>query len=82
MSWLSVKEAAESLGLSANSVYDLIAAGMLPCRRLGVKGGKIVIDKADVESYWESCKSQAKVTKEPKGALKHLRRPSLSRRPS
>lgn len=78
---LSIKEAAAELGLSSKAVYDLVAAEMIPCRRLGVKGGKIVLDRIDVEAYWDACKASPK-TSETKMVLRHIRPPSPSRRPS
>src|SRR5205823_1102550 len=38
---MTVPEAAERLGISRTTAYQEIAAGRLPCRRLGPKGGKI-----------------------------------------
>lgn len=78
---LSVKEAAEQLGLSPKSVYDLISAGAIPCRRIGLKGGKIILDRCDVDTYWASCKGVAKVAS-PSSTLRHIRPQSPFRRPS
>jgi excisionase family DNA binding protein len=79
--WLTVKEAAVVLGLSSKAVYDLVAAEVIPCRRLGLKRGKIVLDRADVTAYWDASKGKAKAG-EPKVAFRHVRPPSPSRRPS
>ena len=53
---MTVREAAKLLELHPSSVYDLIATGQLPCRRVGPKRGKIVVDQADVDTYWRKAK--------------------------
>jgi excisionase family DNA binding protein len=78
---MSVKQAAELLGISPKTVYELIAAEMIPARRLGLKGGKIVLDPVDVQAYWDGCKVGPKPS-EPQMVLRHVRLPSPSRRPS
>jgi excisionase family DNA binding protein len=57
---MTVRQAAQRLQLHASSVYQLVAAGALPCRRLGPRGGKIVLDEQDVERYWREAKARAR----------------------
>lgn len=54
--WLTVPEAAERLGISANTVYLEIASGRLPCLRVGPKGGKIRLTEEDLAVYLEACR--------------------------
>lgn len=68
---MTVREAAARLCLHPSTVYDLARAGAIPHRRVGPKKGKIVFDPADVEAYWEACKSLGGET--PRGELKHIR---------
>jgi excisionase family DNA binding protein len=49
---LSVREAADRLGLPPKTVYNLCSMGKLAHYRIGVSGGKIVITEADIENYW------------------------------
>ena len=83
---MTVKQAATRLGLSTDTVYKLLDAGIIPCRRLGIGRGKILIDVDDIEVYWDSSKGAIKpfIHHEPevRMASHHLRPPSPSRRPS
>jgi excisionase family DNA binding protein len=54
--WLSVKQAAESLGLNETSVYRLCQAKKIPHRRIGAGGGRIVFTPEDLAAYLESCR--------------------------
>jgi excisionase family DNA binding protein len=54
---MTVKEAATRLELAEPTVYRLIAAGILPAHRMGLKGRKIVLEVADVEAYWTKTKT-------------------------
>jgi excisionase family DNA binding protein len=47
---LTVKAAAERLGVSASLVYALVASGQLPSYRVGVGRGTIRIDEAALEA--------------------------------
>jgi excisionase family DNA binding protein len=51
---MTVREAAAHLGLGATSVRQLVAAGTLTGRKVGPKGGRLVLDRAEVERYWDS----------------------------
>lgn len=53
---MTVKEASARLNVSLPTVYDLIKNGMIPARRLGVRGRKIWLDPEDVEAYWDRAK--------------------------
>lgn len=54
---LSVREAAEALGVSETTVRALCSAGRLAHHRVGARGrGKIVIGAADVESFLAGCR--------------------------
>jgi excisionase family DNA binding protein len=48
---LTVKEAAERLGVSGRAVYDLVSRGLLPCKRIGTGRGTIRVAPQDLESY-------------------------------
>lgn len=52
---LTVKQAAERLGVSATLVYELVADGALPCYRLGGRGrrGVIRFSEADLLAFLE-----------------------------
>ena len=45
---LSVKEVAQQLGLSTDSVYEAVHKGRIPCVRLS-RRGRILIPRATVE---------------------------------
>ncbi len=48
---LTVKQAAERLGVSPSTVYHLCAAKLLPHSRVGLGRGVIRIAEADLERY-------------------------------
>ena len=48
---LSAKEAAQRIGISTAAGYELCNAGLIAYRRVGVKGGRIRFEEADVEAY-------------------------------
>jgi excisionase family DNA binding protein len=50
---LTVREVAERIGLSANTIYKMIADRTLPIRPLPVPGRKILFSKAAVERMCE-----------------------------
>ena len=52
---MTVKQAAVCLGISKQSVYALCAAGKLAHCRVGMKGGRVVIDERHVAAYKASC---------------------------
>lgn len=64
--------------MSPNSLYKLIGVAAFPYRRVGAKGGKIVIDPADLDAYWASCRvTEPRAAAEPevRSAGKILRPP-------
>ena len=83
---LTVKDAAAQLHCTPKTVYGLIRTKVIPCRRIGVGRGKILVDEEDVRRYWEASKGAEKPSTEAeeeiKMASRHLRPPSPSRRPS
>jgi excisionase family DNA binding protein len=56
MRTMTVKQAADVLGISAGAVYLLVDAGRLPHMRPSLGGRRIVLDEADVVAYRESCR--------------------------
>ncbi len=52
---LSVKQAAEWLGVSCQLVYDLCAARKIRHERHGMRRGRIKIPEDALEEYRESC---------------------------
>jgi excisionase family DNA binding protein len=64
---LSVKAAAERLGVSAATVYQLCAAKLLPHSRVGIGRGVIRITEADIAAYLAGHRVQAEQSK-----LRHI----------
>ncbi len=60
--WLSTKEAARRLGITARTLYRFIDEGDLPAYRFG---RVIRLKPADVDAYVESCRIEP-------GTLEHL----------
>lgn len=52
---MTVREAAERLGLHPDTVYDLIRCGRLSCYRIGLRGGRISVSEQHVTEYLASC---------------------------
>lgn len=67
---MTVREAAMRLQLAVPTVYQMIKLGILPARHLGPRRGKIVLDPADVERYWEESKGDRATARAP---LRHLK---------
>jgi excisionase family DNA binding protein len=61
---MSVKGAAEYLGLGRSAIYELVAAKKLACYRMGPKGGRLKFKAADLDAYTERQREGPK-TKEP-----------------
>lgn len=53
--YLTLREAAERLGLYWKTVYRLVHAGTIPAKRLGEKHGGLRISEAALEAYVKSC---------------------------
>ncbi len=60
--WLSTKEAARRLGVTARTLYRFIDEGDLPAYRFG---RVIRLKPADIDAYIESCRIEP-------GTLEHL----------
>jgi excisionase family DNA binding protein len=54
--WLSVAEAAESLGLSPGVVYRLASSGQVAHYKVGPSGGRIRFRPEDIAAYLEKCR--------------------------
>lgn len=61
--WLSVRQAAESLGLGQGAIYQLVASGAIPHHRIGPSRGRILFKPEDLAEYVESCRVVPKATK-------------------
>lgn len=77
---LTVKQAAQKIGVSESLVYGWIADGQLAHFRLGAKGhrGAIRIQEEDMEAFLATCRQgeQVQTTTTPRAqvaTLKHLR---------
>lgn len=53
---IDVKKAAEYLGISISSVYELVEAGRLPHLRPSLGGRRILFEESDVADYRQSCR--------------------------
>ena len=54
---LTVQKAAEKLGVSPRTIYDLCGSGRLKCQRIGGGRGTIRIRPADLDSYANNSSS-------------------------
>lgn len=75
---MSVKEAAERLGVSADTVYGLCSAGKIAHARVGLGRGKIKISEEALAAFLQGAtptpKGPPQVRAAPRRAkLKHLR---------
>ena len=77
---LTVKEVSERPSLSIPTVYRLLQTGELPGRRVGYGRGRLLIDPADLDRYWEAAKDRVvQVKVEPAlevPVFRHHRMPS------
>lgn len=55
MTSLTMEQAAEKLGISVRGLRRLVKSGAIPQRR--PSPGRVAIDLADVEAYWERVKT-------------------------
>lgn len=58
---LSVKGAAEHLGLGRSAVYALVASGDLACYKIGPNRGRIRFKPSDLDAYLEGMRVGPKV---------------------
>lgn len=72
---MTVREAAARLQLAIPTIYQMIKFGILPARRIGLRRGKIVLDPADIERYWDESKSDPVTTLAPLRHIKVRRHP-------
>jgi excisionase family DNA binding protein len=72
---LTVKEVADELSISPQSVYRLIDAGKLVAHRLALGQGSIRVSRADLESYLADSKTMRKIigTNRRTFSFRHLR---------
>ena len=74
MVYLTVKEAAEQLNVSSNTIYALLSHRKLACNRIGVGRGAIRISQRDLDTFVQSCQAPTRSeTPQPIGRLKHIR---------
>jgi excisionase family DNA binding protein len=53
---LSVKQAAEYLGLAASAVYSLANSKQIACYRIGPNKGRLRFKASDLDLYLERCR--------------------------
>ncbi len=74
--FLTVRQVAKRLNVSASCVYQLVETGKLPNHRIGLGRGAIRVSEADLEEYLASCRRE-KMSETPRWAprvkLKHLK---------
>lgn len=72
---LTVKQCAESIGVSDSLVYEWISEGALPHYRFGRKGrrGKVMVDEQEWQAFLAACRQEAKAQEEA-FVLKHIKR--------
>lgn len=75
MNMLTVKQAAEKIGVSAGLVYGLCAAGKIRHERFGLGRGTIRIPDEAMDEFRQSCVQTGAERLAPL-PLKHLKMPS------
>lgn len=75
MKLVTVKQAAERIGVSDSLVYEWCANGLLKHYRFGGKGkrGKILIEEGELDSFLASRRVEGNTTPPP--PLKHITLP-------
>lgn len=53
---LTIKQAAEYLGISARTIYALASAKKVACYRVGPNGGRLQFSQVDLDAYRQSCR--------------------------
>ena len=75
--FLTVRETATQLHVSAACVYQLVETGKLACHRIGIGRGAIRISQSDLDEFLVGCHSPTKTAEPlktpPRVKLKHLR---------
>ena len=69
---MTVKQAAERLGISPSLLYALAKAGKIAHERHGLKRGRIIIREEALEEYRRGCVRDGRPEAAPPG-FKHLR---------
>ena len=64
--FLTIRQVAERLNVSASTVYRLVSSGKLSCHRIGVGHGAVRVSEAERAAYLESCRQ---------GTVMQLRQP-------
>lgn len=54
---LTVKDVAERLNVSVSTVYEILQSGLLPCVKVGLRGGAIRVSEDDLNAYITACRS-------------------------
>ena len=75
---LTIKQVAERLQISANTVYRLVQKGRISSFRIGDQGGAIRVSEEDLASFIESCRQERRpadrrTRPQPATKLKHIR---------
>ncbi len=56
---VSVREAAERLGIAISTLYDLVRQKKIAHHRVGTGRGRILFNEEDLSAYLASCKVEA-----------------------
>ena len=65
MKLLTVQQVGVMLSCAKSTVYELVSRGEIPAFKIGVRGGGIRIDEADVRAYLESHRMHGKPVRAP-----------------
>lgn len=76
--YLTVRETADRLRISASSVYLLVESGRLGHHRIGARRGAIRISEADLAAYLAGCRQELTTNNPPPAPvalpkLKHIK---------
>jgi excisionase family DNA binding protein len=71
---LTVKQAAERVGISESLIYEWCAEGVLPHYRFGRKGrrGRILIDETEFAGFLAGCRQEVRQDTAPLPELRHI----------
>ena len=72
---MTVKAAADRIGVSDSLIYEWCSAGQLVHFRFGRKGrrGKLLIDEKDLDAFLAACRHEARPDTAPPPPLKHIK---------
>ena len=76
--YLTVREVADRMRVSASSVYLLVESGRLSHHRVGARRGAIRISEADLSAYLAACRQELTTNNPPPAPvalpkLRHIR---------